>query len=136
VTYSIVSFGLSGGLSRAVIGLAVGLAVWTPFYVLRLLGAGDVKLFAASAAWLGLRGALEAALLAALIGGALALFWMLRVRGIADSLRSLAVALSAPSVLMDTHVERQPQGVRIPYGVALAVGAGVIGWWPGLILGR
>ncbi len=135
VASSIAILGAGAGLSRALAGAGVGFAVWMPFHLLRLLGAGDVKLFAASATWLGARGALEAALLAAIVGGVLSLFWMLRVRGVAGSLRSLGIAMSVPSVLMNNHAERHPGGIRMPYGVALAVGAGVIGWLPGLILG-
>jgi prepilin peptidase CpaA len=37
----------------AVAGAATGLAIWLLFYVVGVLGAGDVKFFAAASAWLG-----------------------------------------------------------------------------------
>ena len=61
-----------GGLVRAGEGLLTGLAIWFPFFAFGMLGAGDVKLFAASATFLGARGAAEGALYTALYGGVLA----------------------------------------------------------------
>jgi prepilin peptidase CpaA len=43
-------------LEHALGGSAVGLALWLPFWMARVLGAGDVKLAAASGAWLGIAG--------------------------------------------------------------------------------
>ncbi|HJU91074.1 MAG TPA: prepilin peptidase [Gemmatimonadaceae bacterium] len=135
VLYSILTFGASAGALRAVAGLGVGLAIWLPFHIVRLLGAGDVKLFSASGAWLGVTGALEGALLAALIGGALAIFWMVRARGVVNSARSVAIAIAAPSTMMHNDAKESPASVRLPYGVALAAGAAIVAWWPGVIFG-
>src|SRR5947209_11249935 len=44
--------GAAGGLT-AVLGLGLGLAMLLPFYLLRAVGAGDVKLLAALGALLG-----------------------------------------------------------------------------------
>lgn len=132
---SVLSFGVATGLIRALSGLGVGLLVWIPFYAVRLIGAGDVKLFAAASAWLGVSGALEAALVAALLGGLLALIWMLRERGVVGSARALGLAIAAPASLMRGADERGPGSLRLPYGLALAGGAVVVAWWPGIILG-
>jgi prepilin peptidase CpaA len=64
-----------GGLSAtgaSMAGWAVGLAIWLPLYVLGGMGAGDVKLMAAVAAWLGVVDGFHAALYAGVAGGALA----------------------------------------------------------------
>ena len=61
------------GLVRALSGLALGFSIWIMFHVAGGMGAGDVKLFAAAAAWLGPGGAWRAALVAALAGGVLSL---------------------------------------------------------------
>ena len=45
------------GWSSALGGLAVGFGIWFPMYLFRLVGAGDVKLFAAAAVWIGPRDA-------------------------------------------------------------------------------
>src|SRR5690349_18095821 len=60
----------------AVAGVGTGFLVWLPFYLLGMLGAGDVKFFAGASAWLGPQVALSAAALAAISGGVLALLWM------------------------------------------------------------
>lgn len=56
-------------------GLLVGLATFMPLYLLRVMGAGDVKLMAAVGACLGPELAWQAALLALVLGGALAVLW-------------------------------------------------------------
>jgi prepilin peptidase CpaA len=67
--------GASGGwsgLGWAAAGWAAGLAVFLPFFLLRGIGGGDVKLVAAIGAWLGPVGALWVGAFAALAGGPLA----------------------------------------------------------------
>src|SRR4051812_33482293 len=66
------------GLLRAGSGLTLGFAIWILFHVAGGMGAGDVKLFAAAAAWLGPGGAWRGALVAGPGGGVLlrwALVW-------------------------------------------------------------
>ena len=50
------------GTLRVLEGAGMGLGVWIPFWALGMIGAGDVKFFAAASAWLGPRLALDAAL--------------------------------------------------------------------------
>jgi prepilin peptidase CpaA len=61
------------GLGWAAAGWAAGLAVFLPFFLLRGIGGGDVKLVAAIGAWLGPVGALWVGAFGALAGGPLAL---------------------------------------------------------------
>jgi prepilin peptidase CpaA len=61
------------GIGVAASGWLVGTAVFFPFFLLRGMGAGDVKLMAAIGAWLGPAEALEVAIYASLVGGVLAL---------------------------------------------------------------
>jgi len=51
------------GVTSGFLGAGVGLACFAPFYLLRSMGAGDVKLLAAVGAFLGPQGAFYAALL-------------------------------------------------------------------------
>src|SRR5262249_40950955 len=60
------------GALRALIGSAVGLAIFLPFYLLGGMGGGDVKLMAALGACLGPVQILRVALMAALLGAVLA----------------------------------------------------------------
>lgn len=105
----------------AIEGAALGLVVWLPFYLLRMLGAGDVKLFAAAAAWLGPREAIDAALLTALVGGALSLALMIKDGGALLTMLRVRTALQAPATLRESSLVR----TRVPY--ALAIGCGVLG---------
>jgi prepilin peptidase CpaA len=61
------------GLAQALAGAGAGLALLLPMYLLRALGAGDVKLMAMCGAFLGPDAVLEATLLTFLCGGVLAL---------------------------------------------------------------
>lgn len=101
-------------------GAGVGLVVLLPFYALGGMGAGDVKLLAATGSFLGLKGALLAGVCTLVAGAALGLIVMLhrflrastRARGPVE----LAPADSAP--------------VQLPYSLAISVGAltAVITW--------
>lgn len=113
-------------------GVAVGLALWLPFWLLRVVGAGDVKLFAAASAWLGPLQAVEGALLTALFGGVVAILFMLRGRGVAFTLVRLAHAASQPQILRDGP-ETARSG-RLPYALAIAAGVSTAAWWPGILL--
>lgn len=114
-------------------GLALGLALWVPFYSLRWLGAGDVKLFAAAGAWLGPVRTLEGALIAAFAGGVLAVVWMLRAYGVAGTMATASLALSSPRTAVNHPVDVKSRRA-IPYGVALAIGAATAAWFPDVVI--
>lgn len=127
------ALGWAPGLSGldAVVGLGLGFLLWLPFHLAGLLGAGDVKLFAAAAAWLGPHGALDAALLTALLGGVLAGGILLHEAGLRGGALRLALAWRAPQLL---RLAARPSATRLPY--ALAIAGGVLGarWMPELFL--
>ena len=120
---------VAGGVTGALASLLVGLVLWLPFYALRMLGAGDVKLFAGAAAWLPLIAVLNAALLAALAGGVLSLFWMLRQQGAALTVARLGQAVRQPTQLR-VPVSAMPRTARIPYAVPMAAGLLAALWYP------
>jgi prepilin peptidase CpaA len=119
------------GLTRAGAGLLTGFAVWFPFYLLRMMGAGDVKLFAASATFLGARGAVEGALYTALFGGALALVYMVFSSGWTWTFIRLGHAAQHPAMLRNAPVANRR---RMPYALAISAGVLVALWWPGHIV--
>jgi len=121
-----IRFALGGG--------AVGLALWLPFWALKVLGAGDVKLAAAAGTWLGIAGVLEASLWAAAMGGVLAFWALARHGGVAAGVTRFGVWMLATRVTRTIVPELTPKERRIPYGVAIALGAAVAAWFPGLIL--
>jgi len=103
-------------------GMLVGLAVWLPLYLIRWLGAGDVKLFAAAGTWLGPTRTLEGAFIGALVGGLLAVAWMLFAYGLSGTAATAAMAIANPRKIVNHGVDVKSRRA-IPYGVALAIGA-------------
>jgi prepilin peptidase CpaA len=119
----------SGGLGfwASATGAAVGLAVLLPFYALRTLGAGDVKLMAMVGAWLGTPAVLMAILWTLVAGGVLALGAMVWSRNSRQVLGNLQ------AMVMNTLVKAQTGGGlgvdapaqttgRLPYAFAIASG--------------
>lgn len=108
------------GLEAGLAGWAVGAALFLPIYLLKGLGAGDVKLMAAVGACLGAWHALGAGIVVALFGGFMAA-WEAASQGrlwstLGDSLRILAG--HRPPARVATAASHE----AIPYGMAIAAG--------------
>lgn len=113
-------------------GLGTGLALLLPFYLLRAMGAGDVKLMAMAGAFLGYPTIIYAVLASFLAGGVLAVAYAIWKGVLGRMLVNLftmfqVAALGAmggirPSFAMDSRVSVG----KLPYGVAIA--AGTIGY--------
>jgi len=119
------------GLSLA--GIAVGFGIWIAFYLVGAIGAGDVKFFAASGAWLGPAATWRAALVAALVGGVLAIATLIVERRLGDVIRRMALMASSGSLVVLNPEGSAAPGARtrpLPYGVALAIGALAVAWFP------
>jgi prepilin peptidase CpaA len=114
-------------------GAGVGLAIWLPFWLLRVLGAGDVKLMAAAGTWLGAVGAVEASLIAAVVGGPMAIWALTRTRSESSAATRFGAWLVMSRLTRSIAPEFTPVEHRIPYGVALAAGAAVAVWFPELL---
>jgi prepilin peptidase CpaA len=100
------------GLGDAALGSLIGFAVFLVFYLLGGMGGGDVKLMAGFGALLGKGSILSAALLTALCGGLIALFY-LAGRWIWSKVRKPAEgAEAAPRKASES----------IPYAPAIALG--------------
>lgn len=113
-------------------GLVLGLTLWIPFYAVKWLGAGDVKLFAAAGSWLGPTRAIEGAFVAAFAGGILAVVWMLRAYGAAGTAATASLAMASPRTVVNHPVDVKSRRA-IPYGVALAIGAMTAAWFPDVL---
>ena len=103
--------GASGG-GMALIGALAGFGLLLPFYVLRGVGAGDVKLLAALGAIVGPQALISVALYGALVGGAMSLMALARQRRLSLAIGEILGQQRLPS----------PSGLKLPYGVAIASG--------------
>jgi prepilin peptidase CpaA len=129
IAFSVARLPVVEGLTQGGLGLLVGLACWLPFYVLGWLGAGDVKLYAAAATWLGPARGVEGALAGALFGALLSIIWMVKSHGMKGTVETLGIAIGTPEMLSPSGSAPVKRST-LPYGVAIAVGALWAGWMP------
>jgi prepilin peptidase CpaA len=131
VVYHAVTSGWHGA-AWSLAGWGAGLALFLPLFLLRGMGAGDVKLLAAVGAWLGPVGAGWTALYAAIAGGAMALVLALSrgyLKTAFANLWSLAGYWRAVGPRPYEGLTLQSAaGPRLPYALAIAVGAVVTLW--------
>jgi len=117
--------GWKGLLLSAGGGLFFG-GVFLLFYVVRAMGAGDVKLAAALGCIVGSSAALQLMFATAVAGGALAVIVMVRSGQIVQTLRNtLWVAAFHARHGLQTHPVvnlDNPIALRMPYGLAFAAG--------------
>lgn len=104
-------------------GAIAGLLIFLPFYLIRGMAAGDVKMMATVGAFTGPAAALHIAIFAWCAGGVMALAFIIcqgRLRLALTNLFSMArrAALRIPI----TQAEARPSAGSLPYGVAIAVG--------------
>jgi prepilin peptidase CpaA len=118
-----------GGVTRAIGGLLCALAVYVPLYLLRGMGAGDVKLMAAVGAIAGPENWIAIFLLTAVLGGIAALVLVL-VRGrLPEVLSNLGTILNelfhgrVPARANERLDIRDPRALRMAHGVAIAGGS-------------
>jgi prepilin peptidase CpaA len=98
LTYPVMLFGLIAntalggwaGLSHSALGWAAGLGIMLVPFLLRAMGAGDVKLMAAIGALKGPEFVLIVALYACLAGGLLAGFYLFRERRLTETIKFMA----------------------------------------------
>lgn len=135
VAYSLATRPFPQALGVSAAGFGLGLGIWIAFWLAGVIGAGDVKFFAAAGAWLGPAATWRAALVAALVGGVLAVAALVVGRRFGDALRRMVLAFSSGSLTVLGKVpEPGEAGPRhLPYGVALAAGVLVVAWFPQLI---
>lgn len=111
-------------------GMAIGLIVFLPFYLIRGMAAGDVKMMAAVGAFTGPLEALHIAILAWCVGGVMALL-IVAVRGRLVQVMSHLWAILRSAVLrLPLAPGFGPGGEAsagsMPYGVAIASGTMII----------
>lgn len=119
------AIGGGAGLQNALAGMVLAGALLFPGYVMRWMGAGDVKLMAAVGAWLGYPHAVLAVLAALVAGGLMAAAVAARRRMLWQAL-SGAAALGFWTLARATRNAGAPPattGVRFPFAVSVAAGS-------------
>lgn len=129
---------IAEGLIRSLFGAVVGLCLPLPLYILRAMGAGDVKLMAVVGAFLGPLPTVGAVLLIFLAGGllslAVAVVLGILPRVMANMKLMGFLTFSGPKG-WSMMSEIQTNG-RLPYAIAIAMGTGLQIWmtyrggWP------
>ena len=120
------------GLSHAILGLLVGLALFFPMFALGAMGAGDVKLMAAVGAWIGAMPIIYVALYGSIAGGIFGVIVALRRQYLKQAFRNVKALLLywwvegvkpfPPLTLESTN------SLRLPYALAIAAGLAVTLW--------
>ena len=116
------------GLWKALAGLGLGFTIMFPMYILRAMGAGDVKLMAMVGAFLGPNAIIGAILVTFIVGGVLSLVVVLR-KGtfglLIDNLRTMLMGSFIKSTVLHELPTIDAASVsagKMPYGVAIALG--------------
>ncbi len=122
------------GLWAGLAGFGAALAAFFVLFALGAMGAGDVKLFAAVGAFVGIRHLLAVFVLIGLAGGVAAVFVALRAGALGKTLRNTgAIALSLLAGRWEELRRRsdmnQPASLRLPYGAAIAAGTLLYLWF-------
>lgn len=135
LSYSAILFGLAlrtallgwQGLGSALAGGLIGGGIFFLFYVVRAMGAGDVKLMAAVGCMTGPKAIVQIVTACALAGGVMAVAVMIYKKRTGRTMRNVGQLLRFrvthgaqvhPSLNIDN-----PDSVRLPYAVAIAAGA-------------
>lgn len=121
---------LGGGAWLA--GCAVGMLWLWPGYLLRMVGAGDVKLMGTVGAFFGARAALQIGLASSVLGGALALLSLVLRRQTRVgwlNCKWLLWCCAQPGALASgMHRQRPELAGRLPYGLAISLGVVWVLW--------
>jgi prepilin peptidase CpaA len=96
-------------------------------FLIRAMGGGDVKLMAAVSAWVGIRYGVVLLISTALAGGVLAVVFMVFYKKVGSTLRNIGMLLQFHTYFgAQPHPEinaQNPEVIRLPYGLAIAIGA-------------
>ncbi len=115
------------GFWNALAGLGIGLALLLPLYMLRAMGAGDVKLMAMVGAFIGANAIINTVLLTFIAGGLLALLIALQKNVFPQmiaNLREMAVGAYVKVLLHEMPTIDSPKqtAAKMPYALAIAAG--------------
>jgi prepilin peptidase CpaA len=134
----LLNFALDGvsGLMASVFGVFIALLIYVPLYLLRAMGAGDGKLMAAIAAFIGWYVWLHLFFAASILGGIVAVLFTLAKGELRNALvRSVGILRSlayfrAPFAADKTLDIRSAESISLPHGSVIALGwFGLLFFW-------
>lgn len=118
--------GGSHALAQGLVGMLVGGGIFFLLFLVRGMGAGDVKLMAAVSAWVGVHNALPMLVATAIAGGFLAIIYIAFHKRIGRTLSNIGELLQFHFTSgIQPHPElnvQDPSSARVPYGLAIACG--------------
>lgn len=117
-------YGGWAGLKISLLGTLVGLGVLLPFVLLRSLGAGDWKLAGALGAFTGPGLLIDLLLLSIFVAGVVAAILIIYKGRVRETLRNIAhILVSLVTFQLPGHRVSldNPESLKVPYGVALAL---------------
>jgi prepilin peptidase CpaA len=112
------------GVKTSLLGAGLGLLLLLPFVLLRSLGAGDWKLAGALGAIVGPGALLDLLMGSIFVAGVMALVLIIYKRRLSETLRNIGRMLKSMAMFRMPGAEvslDNPQSLKIPYGVALAL---------------
>lgn len=117
-------FGGWHGLTTSLIGTLVGLGLLLPFVLLRSLGAGDWKLAGALGAFTGPGLLINLLLLSVFVAGMMAIMLIIYKGRVLQTIRNIGhILVSLVTFQLPGHRVSldNPESLKVPYGVALAL---------------
>ena len=135
LTGILVGFGLNTflfewkGLRFSLLGLALAFLIYFPLYLLRGMGAGDVKLMASIGAMVGWADWMGIFIVTAILGGLAAIALLLRQSRLIYGLSNVGymvgeiMSFRAPYVRNDSLDLRSSRSMKLPHGVFIALGS-------------
>ena len=118
------------GLKTSLLGAGLGLLVLLPFVFLRSLGAGDWKLAGALGAFVGWGVLVNLLMGSVVVAGIMALGLVIYKRRFKETMRNIGRILSSLIMFRMPAAEislDNPQSLKVPYGVALALTTVIFG---------
>lgn len=116
------------GLMFSLVGLLLGFGVYLALYMLRAMGAGDVKLMAAVGSMVGWQNWFAIFLITAVVGGVLSIVVSLAKKRLGKTLFNVGFILHEmrslrPAYLKNEELDvKSDKALRLPHGIVIAVG--------------
>ena len=123
-----VPFSRDHGFLWALGGLLLGFVIMLPCYLLRIMGAGDVKLMAMVGAFLGVTDILPAVIFSFITGGIAALVFalynkaLLRMLGNVKNVSQMMMLSAIGGFRPDVQIEAGKSVGKLPYGICISIG--------------